>query len=213
MPQTTEATAFLQRIASLPSGPGISLNNALQPSLDDEAELRRLFATEKTNSRLNDSHVGLVDIFDAPPFIRTTRMRVVKDEVDLSAKYVMPLSEANRRKEGDPAMVADLEEFKRNWGVFTEGSLSQLSDWNNVVAAGGAVLACLCPLPESAKVSKRATRKYFHGSAFPTSDVDLFLWGLTPEQVNTGNPGHVCIRMLTTSAGRSQSQYHLRSGA
>src|SRR5262245_32760225 len=115
MPQTTEATAFLQRVASLPSGPCISLNSALKPSLDDEAELRRLFATDKTNSRLSDPHVGLVDVFDAPSSIRTTRARFVKDEVDLSAKYVMPLSEASRRKEGDPAMVADLEEFKRNW--------------------------------------------------------------------------------------------------
>jgi hypothetical protein len=44
------------------------------------------------------------------------------------------------------------------------------------------VLACLQPVPEAAKASKRALRKHFHTRTFPTSDVDLFLWGLSPEQ-------------------------------
>lgn len=189
MRQTPEAEAFLNRIISLPNGPGISLNEALQPSLDDEAELRKLYATDKTNVRLNDPLVGLVDVFNAPADIRTTRARVVKDDQDLSAKYVMPLSETNRRKEGAASMVNDLEEFQKNWSIFTEGSLSQLLDWNNVVAAGGSVLACLAPLSDAAKESKRSIRKYYHSVAYPTSDVDLFLWGMNAEQVSV--PEHV----------------------
>jgi hypothetical protein len=59
--------------------------------------------------------------------------------------------------------------------------LSQL-DWSNVIVAGGCVLACLLPLPDKAKASKRALRKWYHMTAYRTSDVDLFLWGLTPEQ-------------------------------
>ena len=55
------------------------------------------------------------------------------DVQDLSAKYVVPLGEADRRKEG---------ESSRRIGIFTKGSLSQLSDWDNIVAAGGA-----CSLP------------------------------------------------------------------
>ncbi|KAF5379121.1 hypothetical protein D9615_005879 [Tricholomella constricta] len=184
MRQTPEAEAFLNRIISLPKGPGISLDEALQPSLDDEAELRKLFATDKNHVRLNDPLVGLVDVFDAPADIRTTRARIVKDDQELSAKYVMPLSEVNRRKEGSPNMVNDLEEFQRNWSIFTEGSLSQLLDWNNVVAAGGAVLACLTPLSDASKESKRSIRKYYHSAAYPSSDVDLFLWGMNAEQAS-----------------------------
>jgi hypothetical protein len=185
MKQTPEAKAFLKRITSLPTGPGISLNDALQSSLDDEAELRKLFAADKTNRRLNDPYVGLVDVFDAPVAARTTRARIVKDDDDLSRKYVMPLSGKNRRKEGTPSMVKDLDEFKKNWAIFTESSLSQLFDWNNVVAAGGAVLACLTPLSEAAKESKRSIRKYYHSAAYPSSDIDLFLWGMDAEQVST----------------------------
>jgi hypothetical protein len=181
--QTDEARAFIERILVLPTGPGVSLNRALQPSLDDEAELRRLFATDKNNPRLTNPHVGLVDVFDAPVDVRTTRARVIKDDEDLEAKYVMPLDPKQRRAEGSPSTVQDLEEFKKNWSIFTENSLSQLLDWSNVVAAGGSVLACLAPLPEEAKASRRATRKYFHSEAFPTSDIDLFLWGLDAKQV------------------------------
>jgi len=181
MPQNPEAQAFISRIAALPKDVPVSLDDPLQPSLDDEAELRRLFATDTKNPRLDDPYVGLVDVFDAPTDIRTTRARVVQNEFDLSEKYLMPLTEARRRKEGTPAMVSSLEEFNQNWSIFSEGSLSLL-DWNNVVAAGGSVLACLLPVPDANKASKRTLRKYFHATAFPTSDVDLFLYGLTPEQ-------------------------------
>ena len=184
MPPTPEFEAFITRIEALPPGPGVSIDKALQPSLDEELELRKLFATDRQNERISNPYVGLIDVFDAPESIRTTRSRVIQDDKDLSANYIMPLSESNRRKEGAPSMVADFDEFKKNWSVFTEGSLSQLIDWNNVVAAGGAVLACLAPLDEAAKKSKRSIRKYYHSSAYPTSDVDLFLWGLTAEQVN-----------------------------
>ncbi|KAN0141179.1 hypothetical protein V8E53_000935 [Lactarius tabidus] len=34
--------------------------------------------------------------------------------------------------------------------------------------------------------SKRAMRKYFHEKAFPSSDVDLFLCGLTVEEICRG---------------------------
>ncbi|KAI0084195.1 hypothetical protein BDY19DRAFT_997912 [Irpex rosettiformis] len=180
--QNAEATAFLARIEQLPDGPGADLDAVLRPSLDDEAELRKLFAQDKRNIRLQDPHVGLVDIFAASPAIRTTRARVITDEKDAAAKYIMPLSEGQRRKEGTPAMVQSLDDFKKNWAIFTEGSLSQLTDWSNIIAAGGAVQACLAPLPDKATVSKRALRKHYHSNAYPASDVDLFLYGLTPEQ-------------------------------
>ncbi|EKM59033.1 uncharacterized protein PHACADRAFT_205211 [Phanerochaete carnosa HHB-10118-sp] len=219
MHQNAEAAAFLSRVAQLPPGPGISLEDVLKPSLEDEAELRKLFAQDKKNSRLLDPHVGLVNVFDAPEDIRKTRARVVANEEDLSAKYVMPLSEDCRRKDGAPAMVASLDEFKKNWAIFTEGSLSQLADWSNIVAAGGSVQACLAPVPDSAKASKRTLRKYFHNRAFPTSDVDLFLYGLTPEQaevkinsiyeaVRDSIPWDVtCIRTKHTVSIHSQYPY------
>jgi len=188
MQPTPEIEAFIARIEGLPTGPGVSLDAALQPSLEEEAELRKLFVSDRQSARLANPHVGLVDVFDAPDAIRVTRARVVKGKKDLSTQYVMPIKDEDRRKEGVPSMVADLEEFKKNWAIFSEGSLSQLLDWNNVVAAGGSVLASLSPLDEEHKKSKRAIRKYYHSKAYPTSDVDLFLWGMNAEQVS------LCLR-------------------
>lgn len=53
-------------------------------------------------------------------------------------------------------MVADIEEFRKNWAIFTKGPLSQLIDWSNVVAAGGSVLASLTLLSDENKASKRS---------------------------------------------------------
>ncbi|KAH8809653.1 ankyrin repeat protein [Flagelloscypha sp. PMI_526] len=181
--QNLEGKAFVDRIAALaPDAGANALDAVLAPSLEYEANLRTVFATSKEDPLLNDPLVGLVDIFSAPDAIRTTRTREVIDEKDMTAKHVMPLAANVRRATGQPSMVSSLEEFQKNWAVFNEGSLSQLLDWNNVIAAGGSVLACLTPLPERAKASKRSHRKYYHSEAFPTSDVDLFLWGLTPQQ-------------------------------
>ncbi|KAH9847724.1 ankyrin [Lenzites betulinus] len=221
MPQPQEAKSFLARIAELPRSPAAydALTEVLEPSLKAEAELRKLFATDKGNAQLQDPHVGLVDVFEAPEVIRTTHMRRVTDEDDLSAHYVLPLSEKQRRKDGSPAMVSCLDEFKKNWAIFSECSLSQLADWSNVVVAGGSIQACLAPVPESAKASKRAMRKYFHSNAFPTSDVDLFMYGMTPEQaeakmqviyeaVRDSVPWDVtCIRTKHTVSIHSQYPY------
>ena len=214
MSQNKEASQFLSRIASLPRGP-VSLNKVLQPSLDDEAELRKLFATDKGNARLRDIHVGLVDVFAAPSDIRTTRARVVKDDADRDVQHVMALPNSLRREEGSPAMVENLEAFKKNWGAFTESSLSQLADWSNVIAAGGSVHACLMPLPKAATGSKRAMRKYFHDKAFPSSDVDLFLYGLTVEEVRCAFC--FCYNFVYNprpfGVGRAQDYHHIRSSS
>ncbi|KAH8995800.1 hypothetical protein EDB86DRAFT_3077358 [Lactarius hatsudake] len=201
MSQNKEATQFLSRIATLPRGP-VSLDHVLQPSLDDEAELRKLFATDKGNTRLKDIHVGLVDVFAAPSDIRTTRARVVKEDADRDAQHIMALPSSLRREEGFPAMVESLEAFKKNWSIFTENSLSQLTDWSN--AGTG---------------SKRAMRKYFHEKAFPSSDVDIFLYGLTIEEaerkivtiyeaVRDSVPWDVtCVRTKHTVSIHSQYPY------
>ncbi|KAJ7733282.1 hypothetical protein B0H16DRAFT_1328239, partial [Mycena metata] len=64
--QTAEAQSFIQRVLDSPKGPGVLLDPILKPSLEDETELRRLFATDKAHARLSNPYVGLVDVFNAP---------------------------------------------------------------------------------------------------------------------------------------------------
>lgn len=44
----------------------------------------------------------------------------------------MALSEENRRSDGEPALVSSLEDFKKNFAIFSEGALTNL-DWGHVV--------------------------------------------------------------------------------
>jgi hypothetical protein len=174
---TSYAQEFVNKVDQ-----GVPLQDALSASLIAETELRRLFATDRSNGILNEPFIGLVDVYAANDTVRRVQARKIIDDVDLAAKYVFPLKSDQRRPTGEFAMAPDLDQFRTSWNVFTEGALSQLTDWNNVVAAGGAVLASLQSLPEHARGSKRAIRKYFHDEAYSTSDIDLFLYGLTPEQ-------------------------------
>ncbi|KAJ3343037.1 hypothetical protein HDU93_000207 [Gonapodya sp. JEL0774] len=77
-----------------------------------------------------------------------------------------------------PAVVSR-DEFNTNWRTFTEGSLQYL-DWSNIFAAGGAVQACLSPLPPHVQPSIAGRRDYLR-TAFPAADIDLFIWGLTED--------------------------------
>ncbi|XP_006457063.1 hypothetical protein AGABI2DRAFT_181422 [Agaricus bisporus var. bisporus H97] len=214
MSHSAEGLAFLTRLNALPDGPGVALDDVLGPSLADEQELRKLFAQDKANPRLDDPYVGLVDL-DEIPFLRYQTFSLPT----LSGQYIMPLQDNQRRKDGDASMVADFDEFGKNWSIFTEGSLSQLINWNNVIAAGGSVLSALLPLSDKDKENKRTIRKYYHSAAFPASDVDLFLWGLTPDQaekkiveiyeaVRDSIPWDVtCIRTKHTISIHSQYPY------
>ncbi|KAG8887163.1 hypothetical protein FRB98_000419 [Tulasnella sp. 332] len=224
MSQTAEAEAFLKRLSRLPEDSGAPLTSAITPSLEDESILRRLFATNRDHKRLQNPYVGLVDAFGASTdCIRNIRARQIKDGADLTDKYVMAFDETTRRNDGELAMAPTFEDFKTRWAIFSEGSLSQLIDWTRVVAVGGSVLACLAPLSNRVATQgpKRAIRKYYHSEAYPASDIDLFLYGMTPEQaeekckaifsaVRDSVPWEVTT-VMTKNALSIHSQYPYRS--
>ncbi|EJD52730.1 ankyrin [Auricularia subglabra TFB-10046 SS5] len=185
---TPEAQAFVDRVSAAESGGVDALRRALKPALEHEAELRKRFATTRTNLP-EDPHAGLVDVFaQNSDALRRTVARTFADDKDREAHHVMSLTDPARRKTGEPAMAQSLEDFRTVWSVFSESTLSQLGTgpWSNVIVAGGSVLACLLPLPAKVKQqqSKRALRKWFHEDVtWATSDVDLFLYGLnSPEE-------------------------------
>jgi hypothetical protein len=93
----------------------------------------------------------------------------------------MPLTDADRKTSGSPAVVSSFKDFQNNFNLFSESSLADL-DWKNVVAAGSAVTTALLPVPEKWAGSKRSLREYYHEHLAPASDVDLFIYGLNEEQ-------------------------------
>lgn len=177
---------YIEDITQLPSDQGLSLDGILEKAVVGDRELRRLFALSPQDPRLHDLYLGLIDVFDIPASARRTRARpVTPASSDFSKYYVFPLPTDERRSHLMPSTVPTLEAFLECWEIFTHNVLSKMrpSTWQNVIVAGGSVLACLmAQRPQN--TSAEDINRFYLGGAWGTSDIDLFLWGLSPEQVS-----------------------------
>src|SRR3990167_964216 len=90
------------------------------------------------------------------------------------------MESTKKRNAGDDVIVSK-EKFRENFEIFTEKQLDALK-WDNVFVAGGSVLGCL--LPTGNAVSKKERRVYYHQNAYKSSDIDIFIYGLSAEQGN-----------------------------
>ncbi|RYP91396.1 hypothetical protein DL770_002441 [Monosporascus sp. CRB-9-2] len=170
---------LVQHIAKHPETPMVEL---MEPYRKFEAQLRELYAQDRSNPILDDPYLNVLPLFttDAPE-IKTRARDLDKETQEEKDKYILALPSDKRRASGSPAVVSTFKEFRHNFNVFSESSLSDM-DWSNVVAAGSSVVNTLLPVPDKYKMSKRALRQYYHEKFCPASDVDLFLYGLTEDQ-------------------------------
>lgn len=111
------------------------------PFREYDAKMRELYAQapETIGHGINNA----VSIFDAPG-LKTRARDIATDSSQETDRYIMPLTDENRRASGTPATVLDMEDFKHNFSVFTEMCLSDM-DWSNVVVGGSAALTPLLP--------------------------------------------------------------------
>ncbi|KAK0126771.1 hypothetical protein ONS95_008352 [Cadophora gregata] len=176
---TESVKDFIPYLASNSDTP---IGTLLEPFKKFEGELRKVYAQQPDHELVKDGNVNLVPIFEGHEKELKIRARDLSEESDdEKAKYVMPLSDADRKPNGSPAVVSSFKDFQKNFNLFSESSLADL-DWNNVVAAGSAVTTALLPVPEKWAGSKRSLREYYHEHLAPASDVDLFLYGLNEEE-------------------------------
>ncbi|KAJ5544996.1 hypothetical protein N7535_006615 [Penicillium sp. DV-2018c] len=171
---------FLSYVHSHPTTPMADL---VKPYNEFDAVLRKTFAQEPTNPLVTDNLVNIVPMYDRQGRndLRIRARDLASETPEQKAKYILPLSDKDRKPNGAPAVVPTFDEFKNNFTLFTEGSLSDI-DWSNVVVAGSAVVTSLLPVPEEYRNSKRGLRQWYHEKFAPASDVDLFLYGLNEEQ-------------------------------
>ncbi|MCJ1245260.1 hypothetical protein MMC30_002463 [Trapelia coarctata] len=148
----------------------------LQPYKDFEGKLREGFAQHRHHELLQDRLVNAVPIYTGHEDSLRIRARSLDDEGE-NQKYIFLLRNEDRKPDGAPAIVGSMEGFKQNFNIFSESSLVDL-DWSNVVAAGSSVVTSLLPVPKKHSVSKRTLREYYHQKLAPSSDIDLFIYGL-----------------------------------
>lgn len=153
-----------------------TVTEATTPAIHFETLLRRNMVPQ---SQL-DPYLGLIDIFDTSTNFRKCRPRAVPREWNMQAHRIFA---HDQPVAGSPSCVDGYASFRRNWDIFTHGVLKNFDRWDNVVVAGGSVLACLAP-PQSA-ATDRDLHELFRNDAYSSADIDIFLWGLSPLQVCT----------------------------
>ncbi|PNS15755.1 hypothetical protein CAC42_4207 [Sphaceloma murrayae] len=154
-----------------------SMADLLQPYKAYDNVMREVFAQQPDHEAISTPNI--VSLYRQRLKIKARDLAAESDEE--RSRYLIPLQDTERRAGGSPAFVKTLQDFRKNFSIFSESSLSEL-DWSNVVCAGSAVATCLLPAPEKYAGSKRSMRQYYHEKIAPASDVDLFLYGLTEEQ-------------------------------
>lgn len=183
MSVTTFIERHFQDVSVLPPDRHVaSLDEILEKALVADREIRRLFAVNPHARQLDDLYAGLIDIFNVPPLLRAIRARSV-DAANLYHQYIFPLDNSARKPDLTASTVPDIEAFMGNWEIFTHRVLCKMTPahWTNVIAAGGSVLASLMAIPSG--IPANDLNMSYLRQAWGMSDVDLFLYGLSPEQV------------------------------
>ncbi|KAK6333268.1 hypothetical protein TWF718_011088 [Orbilia javanica] len=176
-----EPASFLSYLSENSSKP---VRDLLPPYLEYESKLRTLFAQDPSNAVLADNTVGLVPIYTGSGLeanIKVQARNLEAETPEQKSKYLMELDAKLRKKDGERAIV-DFDQFKTNFTLFSEGALQNL-DWTNIIAAGSSVLTPLLPIPEEHRQTKRSMRDWYHDKLAPSSDVDLFIYGIKDEEV------------------------------
>ncbi|MCJ1384124.1 hypothetical protein MMC17_007240 [Xylographa soralifera] len=164
---------FIPFLAQHPDTP---VSDLIRPFQDYDNKVREGFAQHRDHDLLQDACVNAVPIFAGHADSVKIRARSLSNDAE-NEKYIFPLNAKERKPTGASAIVNTLRDFKQNFNLFSESSLVDL-DWSNVVAAGSSVVTSLLPVPEKHSTSKRALREYYHQILAPSSDVDLFIYGL-----------------------------------
>ncbi|KAK6504385.1 hypothetical protein TWF506_002586 [Arthrobotrys conoides] len=176
--------------ASIPSFPKYlaeskdkPIRELLQPYLNHENYIRELFAQDSANPVLANNHLGLAPVYAGYEEHIEIRARDLGSEPeDEKAKYIMPLEEEKRKKNGEKAIVG-LQQFKKNFRIYSESAFMNL-DWSNVVAAGSSVMTALLTIPEEHQKSHKSLREYYERMSDEQIKrdeepyIDLFLYGL-----------------------------------
>eukprot|EP00698_Gefionella_okellyi_P005555 TRINITY_DN15060_c0_g1_i1.p1 TRINITY_DN15060_c0_g1~~TRINITY_DN15060_c0_g1_i1.p1 ORF type:complete len:1172 (+),score=237.92 TRINITY_DN15060_c0_g1_i1:70-3516(+) len=131
---------------------------------------RRMFAQQRNHAFLDDPHLTLYNAF-------TQREQFVHCQPH-DDTMPMILTKWYAAKSG--YSVNTREVFEANLRAFTKGLLVGL-DWNNIVLAGGAVLACLLPGAVDIEAFRQNKLK---GNPFKGADLDLFVYGLSEQQAD-----------------------------
>eukprot|EP01125_Pyxidicula_operculata_P005044 TRINITY_DN1852_c3_g2_i1.p1 TRINITY_DN1852_c3_g2~~TRINITY_DN1852_c3_g2_i1.p1 ORF type:complete len:1923 (-),score=635.24 TRINITY_DN1852_c3_g2_i1:335-6103(-) len=169
----------------------------------NEDQLRELFVKDRNHFKVSDLHSSLIEAHS--PLYYPSFQYALETPEDISIPKLL----TNYALPGvNGSSIVSIEDFKKNFEDFTCNVLKGL-DWSNIIVAGGSVLGSLMNIsPE-----RRA-------KSFKDSDIDIFVYGLTPEEATNkmeqiffqvqANTNASCEIVRTTNAVTIVGQYPIR---
>lgn len=167
-----------------PQADSSQLDRILDSGLQTEEHLREIFAQHRDEAQSLDPYIGITDVFRLPRSLRTVKSRYGQDDAvqDIWERtHIFSLTQEQRQPYGSITTVESLELFCDNFNIFSSNVLSHMN-WSNVVVAGGSVLACLMPPPQTI-IDEERLGEYYHDTHYRNSDIDIFLYGLSEAEV------------------------------
>lgn len=110
--------------------PDIPVRTLLEPYLEYEGIIRQYLAQDPKNPLVSDNTINLLSVFEEGNKAGlSVRARDFASELkEEKERYMIPLKDEVRKKTGDMAIVGDLQTFRDNFNIFTEGSLANLGN-------------------------------------------------------------------------------------
>ncbi|KAI1464320.1 uncharacterized protein F4812DRAFT_442994 [Daldinia caldariorum] len=173
---STPSSHFISHLDKHPKTPTREL---VKPYLEYETRLRELFA--EPDSQVDDL-ANLVPIYDGQE--HKFKIRTIDRQGADKDKYILPLKDEQREKDGSLAITQSLAEYRVNLDGFTHGVLARL-DWSNIVIAGSSALLPMLSYRKDVKIEYDLTMENALETYYQTvagfSDIDIFLYGLDSE--------------------------------
>jgi hypothetical protein len=157
---------------------------------EKEDALRTMFVKDKKNPILEDPEIMLIPVLECLDDLKTDPQvnlgELLFDFEDRSySRYLFEVSPHI------PTIITNPKHFFRNFACNTRNILRSM-DWNNVIVAGGAVLASLLQPPDMESSPEYVSylhyldayfnQRHISSTSFADSDIDLFLYGLDEQQ-------------------------------
>jgi hypothetical protein len=92
---------------------GTPMEELMGPFRKYEADLRRLYAQDRSNPVLDDPYLNVLPIFTKDtPNIKTRARDLESESPELKERYIMALPDDKRRPDGSPAVVESMKDFR-----------------------------------------------------------------------------------------------------
>eukprot|EP01063_Lacrimia_lanifica_P029653 TRINITY_DN4571_c0_g1_i1.p1 TRINITY_DN4571_c0_g1~~TRINITY_DN4571_c0_g1_i1.p1 ORF type:complete len:1795 (+),score=613.03 TRINITY_DN4571_c0_g1_i1:74-5458(+) len=150
---------------------------------EKENKDRTLYSMQRDSwevPELAEPYKPLVEVFDGES--GSTRVHYGTAFPEEAALPLM-FAKAREKAREAPMTVPSLAAFRENFNHAFGYNLLQFLNWDNVVAAGGAVAGCVRPVPAQHE-SLLEKRNYYQDDLLGSSDVDLFLYAMTEAEAN-----------------------------